>query len=170
METTCPQVIDLASFISGGEDEGKKKLTSTVEKNHNWAVSGVCCFAGANDELVVAASLLDDLHFWSVPEGGSAVNQQIMHLKFADDDQQIIGVFYSKPGLLNPVARWCKVVLITLRYGRLSNCFKQLPTDRSLATTSRVTIDQILAHVNAPEERQKLFYAYLRPIKLLTTT
>ena len=95
LETGGPQVINLASFISGGgENVGKKKLASTVEKNHNWEVNGVCCFAGANDELVVAASLFDDLHVWSVPEDRSAVNQQIMHLKFAD--HLINGVFYSK--------------------------------------------------------------------------
>ena len=100
MEIDGPQVIDLASFISGGgENVGKKKLTSTVEKNHNWAVNGVCCFAGANDELVVAASYCDDLHVWSVPEGridSSTDNRQIMHLVTFDDDQEITGVFYSK--------------------------------------------------------------------------
>ena len=95
----CGSTNHLASFISSGGDKGKKKLTSTVEKNHYWAVNGVCCFAGANDELVVAASRERDLHVWAVPEGGfdsSAVNQQIMHLTFSDDDQPIRGVFYNK--------------------------------------------------------------------------
>ena len=100
METVGPHVIDLASFISLGENVGKKKLTSTVEKNHNWTRYGGirCCFAGANDELVVAASLERDLHVWSVPEGrfdNSTIHQQIVHLTF-DDDQEIAGVFYNK--------------------------------------------------------------------------
>ena len=57
METAGPQVIDLTSFIDGGENEGKKTLASVVEKNHNLEENGVCCcFAGASEELVVAAS------------------------------------------------------------------------------------------------------------------
>ena len=98
MDTAAgPQVIDLASFISGDENEGRKKLASVIEKDHNWTEHGTCCFAGANDELVVAASLNDDVHVWSVPEGqlnSSTDNQQIMHLTF--DDQEIRGIFYSK--------------------------------------------------------------------------
>ena len=98
METDAgPQVIDLASFTSGGENEGKKTLTSTVENDHNWADNGACCFAGANDELVVAASRNRHLHVWSVPEGRfdrSTIHRQTMHLTF--DDQEISGVFYSK--------------------------------------------------------------------------
>ena len=96
-EITGPQVIDLSVFTGGSELKGKKKLTSTVEKNHSWTVNGACCFAGANDELVVAASNWDDLHVWSVSQGhlnSSADNQQIMFLPF--DDQNISGVFYSK--------------------------------------------------------------------------
>ena len=97
-EITGPQVIDLESFISGGENEGKKTLTSVVEKDYNWTLFGTCCFAGANDELVVAVSDWEDLHFWSVPEGrfdsSSPINQQIMH--FTVDDHQIRGIFYSK--------------------------------------------------------------------------
>ena len=98
MENAGPQVIDLASFISGGENEGKKKLTPTVEKDHNWADNGACCFAGANDELVVAASRNRHLHVWSVPEGRfdrSTIHRQTMHLTF-DDDQDVSGVFYNK--------------------------------------------------------------------------
>jgi len=97
LEPAGPQVIHLASFNSRCEDEGKKKLTSSIEKDHSWRVYGTCCFARENDELVVAASLWDDLHVWSVPEGcfnSSADNQQIMHLTF--DDQEIHEVFYSK--------------------------------------------------------------------------
>ena len=65
--------------------------------DHNWTEQGVCCFAGANDELVVAASRRGDLHVWSVPEGRfnrSTIHRQTMHLTF--DDQEISGVFYSK--------------------------------------------------------------------------
>ena len=47
IDSTGPQLINLASFISGDELKGKKSLTSTVEKDHNWADNGVCCFAGA---------------------------------------------------------------------------------------------------------------------------
>ena len=98
MDTAGPQLINLASFISGDELKGKKSLTSTVEKYHNWADNGVCCFAGANDELVVAASRQRDLHVWSVREGrsdSSTISEQIMHFTF-DDDHPIRGVFYSK--------------------------------------------------------------------------
>ena len=75
--------------------------TNTVEKKKfgcRMRQTSVCCFAGASDELVVAASFNDDLHVWSVPEGrlvSSAVNQQIMHLTF-DDNQYVSGVFYNK--------------------------------------------------------------------------
>ena len=100
MDTAAgPQVIDLESFISGGKNEGKKTLTSTVKNVHNWApINGVCCFAGANDELVVAASQCDDLHVWSVPESRfdySTIHRQIMHFTF-EDDQKITGIFYNK--------------------------------------------------------------------------
>ncbi len=81
METAGPQVIDLASFISSGESKRKKTLTPTVEKDHNWATNGVCCFAGASDELVVAASRERDLHVWSVPEGRfdySTIHRQLV--------------------------------------------------------------------------------------------
>jgi len=94
-----PQVIDLASFISGGKDEGKKTLTFTIEKVHQWVSggNGVCCFAGASDELVVAASRERDLHIWSVPEGrfDADNNQQFMHLTFICK-QVISGLFYNK--------------------------------------------------------------------------
>ena len=92
-----PQVIDLASFNSGGENKGKKKLTSTVEKDHHWTLHDTCCFAGANDELVVAASRERDLHVWSVPAGrfdSTTIHRQMMHL--TSNDLRIIGVFYNK--------------------------------------------------------------------------
>ena len=95
MEAAGPQVIDLSVFTGGSELEGKKKLTSTVEKDHYWAINGACCFAGANDELVVSASNWGDLHVWSIPQGhlnSSADNQPIMFLPFDDANS----VFYSK--------------------------------------------------------------------------
>ena len=124
LDTAGPRVIDLESFISGGGDEGKKKLTSAIEKDHRWVSNGVCCFAGANDELVVAASYSNDLHVWSVPQGrfdSSSIHQQIMQLTFKD--QQIKGVFYNKHrSTLVHVVR-----VISSRHGLLSSCHRLLP-------------------------------------------
>ena len=109
--TAGPQVIEIASFNSGGEDEGNKQLSSGIG-NDSWTVNGVCrfagasrtvngacCFAGANDDMIVAASRQGDLHVWSIPEGrfdSSTNNEQIMHLTFNDDGNGIKAVFYSK--------------------------------------------------------------------------
>ena len=62
-----PHVIDLLTLNNGDENEWKKKLDRQVDRY--WAL-GTCCFAGANDELVVATSSHHkDLYVWSVPNG-----------------------------------------------------------------------------------------------------
>ena len=68
-----PQVVDLPTFLSGNEDEGKKNLAtgSGDEQKHKgyfWTENHIC-FDGANDELVVAVSNENDFHVWSIPEG-----------------------------------------------------------------------------------------------------
>jgi len=61
---------DLSVFSSSnkGEGEGMLKLVTKEEENNDWTETSVCCFAGRNDEFVVATSD-EDLHMWSVPEG-----------------------------------------------------------------------------------------------------
>ena len=96
-EDAGPQVVDIAAFQSGGKSEGKKTLTTPDQMDRDRSFF-TCCFAGANDELVVAVSDWEDLHFWSVPEGRfdrSTIHRQTMHLTF-DDDQDVSGVFYNK--------------------------------------------------------------------------
>ena len=57
----------LKGLNNGDENEWKKKLDRQVDRY--WAL-GTCCFAGANDELVVATSSHHkDLYVWSVPNG-----------------------------------------------------------------------------------------------------
>ena len=57
--------------MSVNETEGKKSLSTADPKQvkqHFLTFKGAsCCFAGANDELVVAASHDSDLYIWSVP-------------------------------------------------------------------------------------------------------
>ena len=67
---TGPQVIDLLTLNNGDENEWKKTLTTADRQmDCNWGL-GTCCFAGANDELVVAtSSQRKDLYIWSVPNG-----------------------------------------------------------------------------------------------------
>ena len=55
MEKARPQVIDLASFISRGKDEGKKKLTYTImDDDQNWTLNGDSISAQIFNRLCIA--------------------------------------------------------------------------------------------------------------------
>ena len=93
-----PQVIDLSTFVSGNEVEGKMKLVA----DNWWSYYGACCFAGSKDELVVAASR--DLHIWSVsPEGrfnsstaGGAVVEHLMRIPSKFNEPSNAKLCFSK--------------------------------------------------------------------------
>ena len=81
LENSGLQVIDLLTFVSGNEDEGKKKILDDGQENNDWTTYSTCCFAGSHDELIVAAS--QDINIWSVPEGkfkNSTAGAAIEHL------------------------------------------------------------------------------------------
>jgi len=127
LETNGPQVIDLASFISGGgENQGKKKLTSTVEKGHRWTVNnGVCCFAGANDELVVAALLAGTCTSGLFLKADSTVAQSTNRLciSLSTTIKRL-----PESSTINTAAHWFHMVrVISSRHGLLSNCRKFQP-------------------------------------------
>ena len=99
-----PQVIDLPTFFSGNEEEGKKNPTTGEDQNNKgfyWMDNGGCCFAGENDELVVAVSKHRHLHVWSIPEGrfddsttgGAVAVEHLMHFLASDD---VVGLCFSK--------------------------------------------------------------------------
>ena len=74
LEDKCPQVIEFPTFFSGNEDKGKKNLATGSgddqnNKDYCWTKNYACCFAGENNELVVAVSNENDFHVWSIPEG-----------------------------------------------------------------------------------------------------
>ena len=96
-EDAGPQIIDIAAFKSGGENEGKKTLTTTDQMDLRLGL-GTCCFAGANDELVVSASNRSNLYFWYVSNYGRldtaiAANQP---RRLHQGDQMITATGYSK--------------------------------------------------------------------------
>jgi hypothetical protein len=96
LETGGPHVIELAAFVSGGMKDGKKNLISTDQNDNHWTEHDYnCCFAGANDELIVAASHHRGLLVWHVSDIGfnsSPVNQ----LKRLQYIQEVTSVCYSQ--------------------------------------------------------------------------
>ena len=93
-EDAGTQVVELAAFQSGKE---KKTLTTPDQMDRDWAGCGTCCFAGANDELVVATSKNRDLNVWSVPNGrlNTIAQNHLMRLP-SSPDRFVSAIDYSK--------------------------------------------------------------------------
>ena len=117
MEREGPQVIDLSAFINSGGNKGKKNLTIT-DHPPNWPITLPCCFAGTNDELVVATSNhhQDGLYIWSVPACAArfhSIEADQKTTRLHTNGANISAMFFSKNrcalvacGLNKPIQVW----------------------------------------------------------------
>ena len=96
-EDAGPQVVDIAAFQSGGMSEGKKTVTTPDQMDRDWEL-GTGCFAGANDELVVATSKHRDLNVWSVPNSrvNTSALDTLMRLPSGTAQGSFSAIGYSK--------------------------------------------------------------------------